>query len=203
MHSRVAWFAAAAHLVAAAAMLVLLRQGLPGFPEETRVAFMNENAGAWLFGWVLWHIAAISLVALYIVLALRFRDVLSMTAVGASIAGMAIDFTCEAQYIGVLPGLRGEAFARLDRELEVLIGYAANGLYTIAFALLVVAGWRVLPKLALALAGPVVGGGLGLALASLKGNPRAETLTSAILFLSLILWSAVVARWLASAESSS
>ena len=200
MHARIAWFAAAAHLVAAAAMLVLLRQGLPGFPEETRLAHMQS--GGWFAGWVLWHIAAISLVALYIVLALRFRDVLSMTAVAVSTAGLALDFTCEAKYIGVLPQLRGEEFARLDRELEVLIGYAANGLYTIAFALLVFAGWRVLPKLALVLAGPVAGGGVALALASLRGDARLETITSAILFTSLIAWIAVVARWLRSEESS-
>ncbi len=201
MHARIAWFAAAAHLVAAAAMLLFLRPGLPGFPEDTRLAHMQT--GAWFAGWVLWHVAAVSLVALYIVLALRFRGVLSMTAVAAATAGMALDFACEAKYIGVLPQLRGEDFARLDRELEVLIGYAANGLYTIAFALLVFAGWRVLPKLALALAGPVVGGGTALALASLKGDARLETITSAILFTSLIVWIAIVARWLRTGEESS
>ena len=200
MHSRVAWFAAAAHFVAAAAMLVLLREGLPGFPEDTRIAHMQ--GGGWVAGWVLWHIAAVSLVALYVVLAMRFRDVLSYTAVALSAAAVALDFTCEAKYIGILPQLRGEEFARLDRELEVLIGYAANGLYTIAFALLIFAGWRVLPKLALALAGPVVGGGVALAIASIKGHARLETITSAILFTSLILWMAIVARWLRSEESS-
>ena len=200
MHSRVAWFAAAAHFVAAAAMLFLLREGLPGFPEETRLAHMQ--GGGWFFGWVLWHIAAISLVALYIVLALRFRDVLSYTAVAVATAGMALDFICEAKYIGVLPHLRGEEFERLDRELEVLIGYAANGLYTIAFALLIVAGWRVLPRLALALAAPVLGGGLALALASIKGDARLATVSSAILFVSLIAWIAIIARWLRSEPSS-
>lgn len=203
MHSRVAWFAAASHLAAAAAMLVLLRPGLPGNPAEARIAFMNAHPWSWMGGWVLWHVAAISLVSLYIVLAMRFRGVVALTAVPVSAAGLAIDFICEAKYIGVLPQLRGDDFARLDREIEVLIGYAANGLYTVAFALLVIAGWRVLPKSALALSGPVVGGGVALALASLRGNARLETITSAILFLSLIVWIAIVARWLRNEPSSS
>jgi hypothetical protein len=200
VNARVAWFAAGAHLAASAAMLFVLRGGLPGFAEEQRLAVM-QSAG-WGFGWLLWHIAAISLVALYGVLALRFKGILSITAMAAATAGLALDLTCEAKYIGVLPQLRGEEFARLDRELEVLIGYAANGLYTVGFALLVIAGWRVLPKLALALSGVVTGAGVALALASLRANARAETIASAILFSALIVWIALIARWLRNEESS-
>lgn len=201
MHSRIAWFAAAAHLVAAAAMLVLLRPGLPGFPEDVRLAHM-QTAG-WTAGWMLWHIAAISLVAFYIALAQRFKGVLSMTAVAISTAGLTLDIFCEAKYIGILPDLRGEEFARLDREIEVLIGYAANGLYTVAFALLVIAGYRVLPKLALALSGVVAGSGIALALASLRHDARLEMITSAVLFPSLIVWIVLVGRWLKKSEESS
>ena len=202
MHDRVAWFAAAAHFVAAAVLLLFLREGLPGFAEEQRLAHMNAHPLAWAGAWVLWHVAAVSLVALYVVLAMRFRDVLSMTAVAVATAGLAVDITSEAKYIGVLPRLRGVEFQRLDRELEVLIGYAANGLYTVAFILLAVAGWRVLPKLALVLAGPVAGSGVALALASLRHDPRLQTITSALLFVSLIAWMVVVARWLRQDGSS-
>lgn len=202
MHARVAWFAAAAHFVAAAAMLLFLREGLPGFPEEQRLAYIGANRLTWAAGWLLWHVAAISLVALYVALAVRFKDVLSITAVAVATAGLALDITCEAKYIGILPQIRGDEFARLDRELEVLIGYAANGLYTAAFVMLVVAGWRVLPKLALALSGPVAGSGIALALASLRHDPRLQTITSALLFISLIVWMVVVARWLRNGESS-
>jgi hypothetical protein len=200
MHARVAWFAAAAHLVAAAAMLVLLRPGLPGFPEDARLAHMQ--GGGWAAGWVLWHVAAMSLIAFYIVLALRFKGVLSMTAVAIATAGLTLDISCEAKYIGILPQLRGDEFEKLDRELEVLIGYAANGLYTVAFVLLVIAGRRVLPKLALMLSGVVAGSGIALALASLRHDPRLATLTSAVLFSSLIVWIALIARWLRNEESS-
>src|SRR5687767_7081918 len=200
--AQVAWLAAATHVVGAAAMLFLLRRGLPGFPEEERLAYMAAHRFAWLGGWLIWQVAAVSVVAFYGVLAMRFRGVLSVTAMCLAAAAIAIDFTCESRYMGVLPELRGEAFALLDRELEVQIGYAANGLYTLAFVLLVVAGWRVLPKMALVLSGPVVGSGIALALASLRHDPRLETITSALLFVSLILWMVVIARWLRSGESS-
>ncbi len=177
-------------------MLLLLRRGLPGFPEEERLAYIAANRAAWMFGWFLWQVAAVSLIAFYATLALRFRGVLSITAMAVAAAGVSLDIACESRYMAVLPELRGEAFVVLDRELEVLIGYGANGLYTLALILLVVAGWRVLPKTALALAGPVTAAGVALALASLRGDPRLETITSAILFPLFTLWVIVVGVWL-------
>ena len=84
----------------------------------------------------------------------------------------------------------------------MLIGYGANGLYTVALVLLVIAGWRVLPKLALALAGPVAASGFALALASLWHDARLETITSAILFPLFTLFIVVIALWLRKDESS-
>lgn len=216
-HSHVAWLAAATHVVASAAMLLLLRRGLPGFPEEERLAYIAANRAAWLFGWFLWQVAAVSLVAFYATLALHVArasaredgglkpapHVLSITAMAVTAAGISLDIACESRYMAVLPELRGEAFAQLDRELEVLIGYGANGLYTLALVLLVVAGWRVLPKAALALAGPVAAAGVALALASLRGDPRLETITSAILFPLFTLWLIVIALWMRKSEESS
>jgi hypothetical protein len=199
--STFAWLAAMTHIVASCAMLLLLRRGLPGFADDERLAYMASHRAAWIGGWMLWQVAAISLIGFYGVLALRFRGVLSVMAMGVATAGLAIDFVCETRYIGVLPELRGAAFAALDRELEVLIGYAANGLYTVALVLLVVAGWRELPRLALVLAVPVVGSGFALAAASLAHDARLETAFSAILFPLFTLWIVVVGIWLRKSES--
>jgi hypothetical protein len=201
-HSHIAWLAAATHVVAAAGMLFLLRRGLPGFPEEERLAYIATHRAAWLGGWLVWQLAAVSLMAFYGMLALRLRGVLSVTAMACAAAGLSLDFACESRYMGVLPDLRGDAFVALDRELEVLIGYGANGLYTIALVLLAIAGWRVLPKSALALAGPVAASGFALALASLFHDPRLETVTSAILFPLFTLFLVVIALWLRNEESS-
>ena len=201
-HSHFAWLAAATHVVASAAMLSLLRRGLPGFAEDERLAYIATHRAAWLGGWFLWQIAAVSLIAFYATLAMRFKGVASIVAMCAAAAGISLDIACESRYMAVLPDLRGEAFARLDRELEVLIGYGANGLYTLALILLVLAGWRVLPKTALALAGPVSAAGVALALASLEGSARLETITSAILFPLFTLWLVVIALWMRKGESS-
>jgi len=200
-HSHIAWLAAATHVVAATGMLFLLRGGLLG-AEDERLAYIATHRIAWMIGWFAWQLAAISLMAFYGVLALRFRGVLSVSAMACAAAGLSLDIACESRYMGVLPELRGEAFEMLDRELEVLIGYGANGLYTVALVLLVIAGWRVLPKTALALAGPVAASGFALALASLHHDARLETITSAILFPLFTLLVVVIALWLRKEESS-
>jgi hypothetical protein len=201
--SHIAWLAAATHVVASAAMLVLLREGLPGFDESHRVAYLASHRAAWIGGWLTWQLAVLSLIAFYAVLALRFGGALSLTAMSAATAGMAIDLATQMRYIAILPDLRGDAFIHLDRELEVLTGYAANGLYTVGFALLVLAGRRALPKSAVVLAVPVTLSGFALAAAALLHDPRLETLTSAILFPLFTLWIILIALWLRKSESSS
>jgi hypothetical protein len=196
MHSRIAWLAAATHVVASLAMLLLLRGGLPGTSQAERLAYMHANQAAWVGGWIIWQIAALSLMAFYVVLAVRFRGVLSEVALIAAAAGLAIDIVSESRYMAVLPELRGEAFAALDRELEVLIGYGANGLYTVALVLLVIAGWGQLTWLARLLGVPVAVAGFALAAVSLLHDARLEMLTSATLFPLFTLWIVVLAFWL-------
>ena len=201
--SSIAWLSAATHVVASAAMLFLLREGLPGFDEAHRLAYLGAHRAAWIFGWMAWQVAVVSLIALYAVLALRFRGVLSVTAMAAATAGMAIDLATQMRYIAVLPSLHHEAFALLDRELEMLTGYAANGLYTLGYAFLAVAGRRSMPKSANLLAIPVTVSGFALSAAALLHDARLELITSAVLFPLFTLWIVVIALWLKKSESSS
>jgi len=194
--SNVAWFAVATHSVASASMLLLLREGLPGSPPEARLAYIASHREAWMVGWLLWQLAALSLIAFYGVLALRFRGVASLTAMACAAAGLSLDISSEVRYMGVLPELRGEAFLALDRELEVLIGYGANGLYTVALVLLAIAGWNTLPRISRWLVPAIAASGFALAVASLAHSPRWETITSAVLFPLFTLWIAMVALWL-------
>ena len=200
--SHIAWLAAVTHVVAAAGMLFLLRRGLPGFFQIERLAYIEAHRAAWIGGWAMWQFAAVSLMAFYAVLAQRVGGVLSLAALGCAGAGIALDLGCEWRYMTVLPGLRGAAFAALDRELEVLIGYGANGLYTVALVLLVIAGRRVLPKSAIALTVPVAISGFALAYASLVHDARLETIASAILFPLFTLFLMGIALWLRKEESS-
>lgn len=194
--SLVAWLAAATHGAASMAMLFLLRAGLPGSGEGARLAYIASHRGAWMGGWLLWQLAALSLIAFYGVLALRFRGILSVMAMACAAAGLSLDIASEARYMGVLPELQGAAFTALDRELEVMIGYGANGLYTVAFVLLAIAGGRALPREARWLSPVVAMSGFALSAVSLGHSARWETITSAILFPAFTLWIVVIARWL-------
>ena len=198
--STIAWLAAATHIVASAAMLFLLREGLPGFDEAHRVAYLQSHRLEWTGGWMTWQLAVLSLIALYSALTIRFEGTLALTGLAAGIAGMAIDLATQMRYIAILPRLRGEAFALLDRELEMLTGYAANGLYTVGFALIVIAGWRSTPVFANVLAVPVTLSGFALSAAALMHDARLEMITSAILFPLFTLWIIVIALWLRKLE---
>src|SRR6185436_5230896 len=152
--SNIAWLAVATHVVASAAMLLLLREGLPPASGAERIAYIAAHRAAWTIGWLTWQLAVVSLIALYAVLARRLGGPLPLPALAIGTAGAAIDIATNVRYIVILPRLGGDAFALLDRELEAMTGYAANGLYTLAFVLFVIAGRCVLPRLANALAVP-------------------------------------------------
>ncbi len=196
--SNIAWLAVATHLVASAAMLVWMRRGLPPALDEERIAWLATHRLAWTGGWLTWQIAVLSLIALYAVLALRLGGALPWAALAIGTAGAAIDIATQVRYVVTLPELRGEAFALLDRELEALTGYAANGLYTVAFVIFAIAGRRAFPRLAKALAVPVAVSGFALAAGAIQHNARVEIVSSAILFPLFTLWTIVIARWLRS-----
>jgi hypothetical protein len=196
--SRIAWLAVATHVVASAAMLLLLREGLPPASDAERIAFIATHRAGWTAGWLTWQLAVVSLVALYAVLARRLGGPLPLPALALGTAGAAIDIATNVRYIVVLPRLGGDAFALLDRELEAMTGYAANGLYTLAFVLFAIAGRCVMPRLANVLAVPVALSGFALAIGALLHDARTELVSSAILFPLFTLWTILIARWLRS-----
>lgn len=197
--SIIAWLAVAAHVVAAGAMVVWMRGGLPPAAQEERIAYIAAHRALWTAGWLSWQLAVLSLIALYAVLGKRFGGSLSIAALAMTATGAAIDIATQLRFIIVLPRLQGEAFALLDRELETMTGYAANGLYTLGFVLLVAAGWRAMPRAANVLAGPIAVSGFALAGAALLHHPLAEIVSTAILFPLFTLWTILIARWLRNA----
>ena len=197
--STIAWIAAAAHVVAAVVMLLFLREGLPPASDDARIAYIASHRALWTAGWLSWQLAVLTLIALYAVLARRFGGAIPLAALAIGTAGASIDVATQMRFIVVLPQLHGEAFALLDRELEAMTGYAANGLYTLAFVMFVAAGWRELPRLANALAPAIAVSGFALAIAALMHHALAEIVSSAILFPLFTLWTILIARWLRNA----
>lgn len=197
--SQIAWLAAAAHVVAAAGSLLLLRGGLPPLPDDARMAYVTTHRAAWAVGWLGWQLAVLTLIALYAVLAKRLNGALPWAGLAIGTIGAPLDIATQMRFIVILPQLRGDAFLMLERELEVMTGYAANGLYTLGFVLIVIAGWRTMPRLANLLAPPIAVCGFAFSVAALMHHALGEIISSAILFPLFTLWTILIARWLRNA----
>jgi hypothetical protein len=188
-----AYATAAMHVIASVAMLVVLRYGLPGYSPEERLLFIHSHETAWRGAWLIWHVAALLVVAFFIVLAFRYR---AWWAIVMSLAAVVIDLTSEQQYMRVLPLLGGGAFVTLDQRLGLLIGGAANGLYTLALVLIAMAGWHDLPPPIATMVFPIVTAGVALSVASLLHSALGATVASAALFPLFTIWLLMVGRWL-------
>ena len=197
----VAYFAAAANLVAGLMMALALKKGLPipGNSFDDRIAFVREHTTLWRAGWLSWHAAAVELVLLVLVLASRFRGhapVRATLAAVLAVAGLAADLAAEAIAMGVAPAVEPRDFLLVESMAGVLTGYLANGLYTVAGILLTWAGARELPRAVLALGVPVWGAGLWLSAASLAHSAAGQLWSTAVLMPLFVLWAALVGRWL-------
>jgi hypothetical protein len=182
---RVAYLASATNALAAAAMLVLLKPGLLGDQ-----AWIASHKPLWIFGWLLWQLAAISLVAFYAALSIRFRDrapIRCHTALVVAGAGLAADLAAETYLM-----IRPDAL----RMLAPLTGYLGNGCYTVAGALLLWAGARGLPRWLILLGVLTFAAGVALSAATLAESQIAEQVTTAALMPLFVLWSFAMGRWL-------
>jgi hypothetical protein len=182
------WICALLNLLAAVAMLFWLRGGTEVVPSfSVRASYITEHAVLWRTGWVIWMMAAISLVAFYVWWGSWIPS--SRTAIVAfliSIAGLTFDLFAEALFVGWLPE-RIEALGSLG---TLFSGAVANGLYGIAGALLT-------------LGTPSLGGTLrvwawmiwitafGLTACTLIGNVTAVAIATAILMSLLSPWVAL------------
>lgn len=200
--SRAAYVAAVLNFAASAAMLTVLRPGLPvkGSVLADRLAFVSGQPALWWGGWLLWHAAAISLLGFYVGLAGHWNQrapLLTVLALLCATSGMAADLAAESLYMGIAPRLPPDAFSRAEDMAGMLTGYLGNGLYTVAGILLTWAGAKELPRCLLALAAMVWAAGLWLSAATLVHSARGQFWSTAILMPLFVLWTLLVGRWLA------
>jgi len=164
------------HVIATLLMATLLAPGLTG---AHRLAYIAAHRASWTASWIVWQVAAISLVALY---ACFSRNAAIIGAVAAC-----IDITSEWRYI-----LHGPS-----RTLDLAIGGLANGLYSLGLLVLLLTRLDLSPLLR-ASGAAVALFGLSLALASFAGNQTVEIISTAILFPTFIVWAILAGRWLGS-----
>ena len=186
MRSFPAYFCAAANLAAALAMLTVLAPGTPLFDEPARAAYVRDHIALWRAGWSLWIVAAVSLLLFYRWWSVRIGA--GRGPLAFAIAGFAADLLAESLLIAVAPD-RPE----LARPSFALTGTVANGLYTLAGALLSLRTPGLRGPFA-AWTWAVWGSGAALSAAALIEAPLA---LAAALFVLLVPWCVALGRRLA------
>lgn len=201
-----AYVAAAVNLAAGLVMLLVLRYGLPAGESDlsARIAYVGDHVLAWRLGWLVWNLAAISLLGFFVVLAARWRaraPILGGLALLCAAAGLAADLGAETILAVVSPGLRGETYAVVESIAVALTGYLGNGLYAVGGILLTVAGRRDLPPVLLWLAAAVWIVALWLSIATLVSSNAGQFASAAALMPLFVLWAALTGRWLSGRAS--
>ncbi len=179
------WICTILNAAAAVAMLFVLGGGTEAMPNiAQRATFIAEHALLWRVGWGVWMMAAISLVAFFAwwggwISSHR----LALVALVVALAGLACDLFAESLLIGWLPN-RIDTVASLA---SVLTGGAANGLYSIAGALLTV-GTHALRGALRALAWAVWASGFALTIFTIFGSVSGMVISTAALMALLCPW---------------
>lgn len=184
-----AYFCAAANLAAIVALATVLAPGTTLVDEPTRIAYVRDNVAVWRAGWSLWVVAAVSLLLFYWWWANRIQAPLAL--VGIAVAGFAADLFAESLLIAFVPERPDVA-----RPSFMLTGGVANGLYTLAGALLSVRTPALRGLFALWTWAVWMLGAL-LAVFAFIEAPLAIAVTSAALFVLFVPWCAAMGRRLA------
>jgi hypothetical protein len=181
-----AYFCAAANLAAAVAMATVLAPGTPLFDEPARAAYVRDHIALWRAGWSLWVVAAVSLLVFYRWWGMRVGA--GAAPLALAVAGFAADVAAESLLIVVAPD-RPE----LARPSFALTGVVANGLYTLAGALLSLRTPGLHGPFA-AWTWAVWGTGAALSVAALIEAPLAVAAASAALFVLFVPWCVALGR---------
>jgi hypothetical protein len=204
--STAAYVAAAANLTAGLVMLFALRHGVPAGESDlpARIAYVTGHTITWQVGWLVWNLAAISLLGFFVALAAQWRDrapILCELALLCAAGGLAADLGAETILAGVSPSLAGETYATVESVAVALTGYLGNGLYAVGGILLTWAGRRELPPGLLWLAAAVWIAALWLSIATLASSAAGQFASAAVLMPLFVLWAALTGRWLSTGAS--
>ena len=118
-----------------------LRQGSLVVPLSDRIAYLAAGPAAWSWGWGIWILCALVLVAYMATLrrALPGDPLAAQLALVFTTAGMAVDLLCDALQIQVLPlAAASEPAVFLPFERLASVGglTVANGLYTLGLLMM-------------------------------------------------------------------
>ncbi len=192
-----AWIALALHALAGLALLALLRDGLDTNPDPAaRLRYVQDHSAAWMFGWLSWHAASISIVVFFLML-YRAADAVRESASGPIavvlvIIAAAMDLAGQSLLIAFAPSDQDaasiEAWFTIQRIAVILSGYAANSLYSAATLLATLLLWPWASRFASALGLLVFMTGMALSVAAFAGSAEGMFWTNAVLVPAILGW---------------
>ena len=201
------WICAGLHVLATAAMAILLRPGTLIEPEAVqRASFIAQHTVSWSVGWGIWMLSGLSLVTFYAWWGARLSIPLVATAaVMLAAFGSVCDLAGESLSVLVLtevskPALTDSSmwdptsFLRLERVAVLLTAGAANSLYTLGGLALMVSTENLPRSIRFAMWGTWIAG-IGMTLAALLNHVSGMVVTTALLFPLLIGWTAWMGKY--------
>jgi len=182
------WICAILNAAAAVAMLFVLRGGTETVSSITpRATYIAGHALLWRTGWAVWMMAGISLVGFFAWWGAWISSHrLALVALAVALTGLVCDLFAESLLIGWLPH-RVDTVAPLA---SLLTGGAANGLYSVAGALLTLCTPALRGALC-ALAWAVWASGFALTIFTISGSVFGMVISTAALMTLLCPWVAV------------
>lgn len=211
------WIAFGTHLLAGLVMAVVLRQGLETNPDLAgRLAFLVERKNLWLGGWLVWNMAALSILFFYFALARahmtdgKTPHIPLLLAVIFTIAAVPMDLAAEAIEMSILPMVAERSlleisqgvsestavsrFLLLHRTAALLTGYLANGLYTLSAILLAWSTRHAYPRWVWGFGLGVGVSGVMLSFSALVNSSLGLVGANMALLPCLLLWQGGIAR---------
>jgi hypothetical protein len=190
------------HLIAGAAMALILRNGLETNASfQDRLRFLVDDGELWTFGWLTWTGASVAILYFYLEFATAHET--GHLPVLLTAAGIAADISGQAIEIGILPAIAervvvtnvgSDLFNAFHRTAVMMSGFAANGLYSVSAIVLAWSARKTYPGW-ISAAGIATGCfGLCLSAAALADSVAGMVATNVLLIPCLLLWLAGVAR---------
>lgn len=179
-----------------------LRPGSALAPLPERMAYLAGSPPGWVWGWGVWMLCALLLLAFMVVLRgmLPEGSALARLALLTTAAGMAVDLLCDVIQIQVLPliSAAGPSETTLFLAAERLAfsggATAANGLYTTGVLLITVALRERISPLARLAGWGTVAAGYAMAAAGLLPSPDLLAASTGPTIGFYSLWTVLVAR---------
>ena len=188
---KLAWGNVFLHGVGLVLAVVGMRPGSALVPLEERMAYLAGHPPGWTWGWGVWMVCSLLLLAFVAALRSRVPSLAADLALTLTAAGMGVDLMCDVIQIRALPQATVSEPLFLSLEAVAFTGGAtvANGLYTAAVLILAL---KVPAGRMAGLATAVFG--TAMAVAGLIPSPRLLELATGPTIGFYSLWTILVAR---------